>query len=84
MARPTRRTRRLLFGQFVSRGGVCRDARIRASVTNGVPSASLSSLADARCSSLGYTASQLANLLVSEVVDGEARLLQLVTDVHGG
>jgi hypothetical protein len=37
----------------------------QASVSNDVPPASPFSLADARCSSLGYTASQLANLLVS-------------------
>lgn len=56
----------------------------QSSVSNDVPPAGPPSLADARYSSLGYTASQLANLLVSEVVDDEARLLQLVTDIHGG
>jgi len=41
-------------------------------------------VADAGCGSLGYAASQLAHLLVGEVVDGEARLLELVTDVLCG
>jgi len=41
-------------------------------------------VADAGCGSLHYAASEIGHLLVSEVLDGEARLLQLVTDIHGG
>jgi hypothetical protein len=46
--------------------------------------ASPCSVVDAGCGRLGYAASQLAHLLVGEVVDGEARLLELVTDVPCG
>jgi hypothetical protein len=33
---------------------------------------------------LDYAASELGHLLVGEMLDGEARLLELVTDIHGG
>ena len=43
-----------------------------------------SSAAHARCGRLGHTASQLAHLLVGEVVHLETDLLELPTDVHRG
>lgn len=44
---------------------------------------SIALVTDAGCGSLGYAASEIAHLFIGEVVDGEARLLQLVTDIHG-